>query len=428
MIVQKIPNINLSLLNQLNPKRYPFLLENNSLTKSRQGFSILFTHPEQSLTLSNINDFDFLTTLTNNITQTKTTNTWNNLPFIGGYIVYLSYELIAQIEAKLTNQVIFSNYPIAQAIRITSAVIVDNKKQQSYIIDRYNNQNKINDILEDIKVINKQKTTAIKAIIKDFGRDKFISTIATIKQYIKNGDVFQVNLSRLWEIQLLEKTSNNQIYQALQKSNPAPFSALVEFDSFTIICSSPERLFQVRNNIIQTQPIAGTYPRSKNKNTLLNHPKERAEHIMLLDLERNDLGRICQYGSIKVDKLMQVKTYKAVHHMVSTITGKLNKNINFSDIIKAIFPGGTITGCPKIRCMEIISELEKTHRGAYTGSLGYISDDGQMDFNILIRSLVRQGEVLTFRAGAGIVYDSDAKKEADETEHKAAAVLKIFTS
>jgi anthranilate synthase component 1 len=188
----------------------------------------------------------------------------------------------------------------------------------------------------------------------------------------------------------------------------------------------------VNDNKIEMRPIAGTHPRGVGvqdeslKQRLINHPKEQAEHIMLLDLQRNDLGRVCEFGSIEIDEMMTLESYPYVHHIVSNIKGRLKPKINIAHLLRALFPGGTITGCPKIRCMQIIAELESGVRGAYTGSLGYISNNGKMDFNILIRSMVKQGKNLDFRAGAGIVFDSKAQRELEETEYKAQGILKIF--
>jgi anthranilate synthase component 1 len=201
----------------------------------------------------------------------------------------------------------------------------------------------------------------------------------------------------------------------------------------TILSSSPERLVSSRNGIVRTRPIAGTYPRSRDTEQdsrlsleLLMHPKERAEHIMLVDLERNDLGRICEPGSINVDDLMVIESYEHVHHIVSGISGKLQPGVLPGDIVRAIFPGGTITGCPKVRCMEIIAELELESRDAYTGSVGYLCHNGDMDLNILIRTITHRNGHYVFRAGAGIVADSDPERELAETRSKARGLYRIF--
>jgi anthranilate synthase component 1 len=191
-----------------------------------------------------------------------------------------------------------------------------------------------------------------------------------------------------------------------------------------------QRLIEVDGGVIETRPIAGTHPRGATgaedqalSERLLAHPKERAEHVMLIDLERNDLGRICEPGSIHVGDMMTLETYRHVHHIVSSVRGRLRPDVSARQALHAVFPGGTITGCPKVRCMEIISELEQAPRGAYTGSLGYVSLNGRMDFNILIRSMMLDGRRLSFRAGAGIVHDSDSERELQETRHKARGML-----
>jgi anthranilate synthase component 1 len=192
-------------------------------------------------------------------------------------------------------------------------------------------------------------------------------------------------------------------------------------------------LLRLRDGIASTRPIAGTRPRSNDggadsslSEELLAHPKEIAEHVMLIDLERNDLGRICEAGSVRVDEMMVLESYAHVHHIVSNVTGRLRHGVTPGQAIAAVFPGGTITGCPKVRCMEIIGELEAAPRGAYTGSIGYLNRDGGMDLNILIRTMVKQGETLVFRAGAGIVADSDARAELDETRAKAKGMLRAL--
>jgi anthranilate synthase component 1 len=197
-----------------------------------------------------------------------------------------------------------------------------------------------------------------------------------------------------------------------------------------VISSSPERLVQVTGRAIVTRPIAGTYPRGASSDEderlgreLLQHPKERAEHVMLIDLERNDLGRICQTGSVRVDEFMGRETYRHVHHIVSGVRGTLRADVTPAQVIRAVFPGGTITGCPKLRCMELIAELEQAPRGAYTGSMGYLNRDGSLDLNILIRTLVQDGTNIHLRAGAGIVADSQPERELAETRAKARGLL-----
>jgi anthranilate synthase component 1 len=215
------------------------------------------------------------------------------------------------------------------------------------------------------------------------------------------------------------------------RSNPSPFSALIDMGDWKIVSSSPERLACIdQTGRILTRPIAGTRPRSRSgeqdealRAALLASAKERAEHVMLVDLERNDLGRVCVPGTVRVDALMELTSYAHVHHIESTVTGRLRNDTSVWDVVRAVFPGGTITGCPKVRTMEIIRELEAVPRRAYTGSLGYINTDGTMDLNILIRSFLLKGARLDFRAGAGIVADSVPERELEETRAKAMGLL-----
>ncbi|MDH5502101.1 MAG: chorismate-binding protein, partial [Gammaproteobacteria bacterium] len=201
-----------------------------------------------------------------------------------------------------------------------------------------------------------------------------------------------------------------------------------------IISSSPERLLEIRDRIASTRPIAGTRPRATELDQdqylsaeLIAHPKERAEHVMLIDLERNDLGRICEAGSVEVNEMMILESYAHVHHIVSNVRGRLRRDVTPGMAMRAVFPGGTITGCPKVRCMEIIGELESTPRGAYTGSFGYLNRDGSLDLNILIRTMIMNGSSIQLRAGAGIVADSEATAELAETRAKAKGLLEALT-
>lgn len=429
MQVISIDHLDLDLLCELNPKKYPFLLESVSHNQDNR-FSLLFANPGDEIVLNTPAEFDFLSTLEAQVQTHEKID--SDLPFTGGYFVYLSYELIGQIELVLDGDLHQSDTPIATAVWINNAIIIDWVKEQTYLIDVDGDQTRIEAILADIKQLNQPKEVDLSGDLSPENPDKFLAGVERIKRYIKAGDVFQVNLSRQWDYQLANTSSAASIYRALKASNPAPFSALAQFENFAIISSSPERLFSVSNQVIQTRPIAGTHPRGTGKedqalkDRLINHPKERSEHIMLLDLERNDLGRVCEYGSVVVDDIMFLETYPYVHHIVSNITGALKPEVGIKEIISALFPGGTITGCPKIRCMQIISELEQMPRGAYTGSLGYISTNGKMDFNILIRTITQSAQTLSFRAGAGIVFDSIAQRELEETQHKAQGLLKVF--
>ena len=428
---------NLLALHQSNPTRYPFLLESVASSDSSH-FDILFAFPQETLTLSNkeelsgysdVDGNDFLNNLSH-WWKTKRDNTieCETLPFTGGWFLYLGYELAKQVESHLKLKA--PSTPIAYATRIPAAILYDHKEDCTYYIceEQFDYLKQL--IIDAEQPESLEKNTSLKLNnIEEEDKNQYLNSIKKVKQYIIDGDIFQANLSRLWK---MEGSNVNAVdlYQKLRKTNPAPFSGLAVHNNFSIISSSPERLISVKNGRAETRPIAGTRRRESDKEKdealkeeLIAHPKERAEHIMLIDLERNDLGRICTPGTIKVDELMVLESYAHVHHIVSNVCGKLKDGILPGEVIKAVFPGGTITGCPKVRCMEIISELENEARGAYTGSMGYLNHNGDMDINILIRTITLENNTLSFRAGAGLVADSVAQSELEETRHKARGLL-----
>ncbi len=323
--------------------------------------------------------------------------------------------------------------PLARATRCESAVINDRASNRCHVLGADDPA-----LLSAVKASIAQAAPAaapqFPAEISEDDPGRFLAQVARVIEYIRAGDVYQLNLSRRWQIREQQPADAAALFAALRQRNAAPFATLARWPDLEIISASPERLFRVRDGRIDTRPIAGTRPRhgaadadQKALAALIAHPKERAEHIMLIDLERNDLGRICRTGTVEVDELLGLESYATVHHIVSNVHGELRPDIGIDAILRAVFPGGTITGCPKIRCMEIITELEGRARGAYTGSVGYISDDGQMDFNILIRTLVREAGALRIDAGAGIVADSEPARELAETRAKAAGMLQIFS-
>ncbi len=440
MPVYHLPNtIDLLTLHQVYPDSYPFFLEESSTTASTR-YSILFAFPEESLRVE-YNATENFTTLFDQWFSEEKQPTFNqtHLPFSGGWFVYLGYELAAQVEPTLNLSPDVFQLPIAIATRVKSAIVYDHQLNTYWFVSEEKNEKRWQQVKQDIAAIDmSSKTKSCTSVaIKLFedAPEVYLNDVERIAEYIKAGDVFQVNLSRAWHGKFHSDITAADLYQYLRISNPAPFSALVHYTDFSLISSSPERLVRVKKGIIEARPIAGTRPRSKNAvndqnllKELINHPKERAEHIMLIDLVRNDLGRVSEIGSVEVDELMVIESYEYVHHIVSNIKGILRTDVTPGDIINAVFPGGTITGCPKVRCMEIIAELEKIGRGPYTGSVGYINHSGDLDFNILIRTMVMKGKELNFRTGAGIVYDSIPNKEVEETRHKAKGLLKVFES
>ena len=289
------------------------------------------------------------------------------------------------------------------------------------------------DMLEDLLCSTTHATPAPISIgqVQETTFD-YQKAVDTVKAYIQAGDVFQANIARFWSSSLA-KSDLFTLYTKLRVVNPAPFSCFVETDDVTIISASPERLFSIGSDgEVSARPIAGTRKRSEGEaddalqDELLLSEKERAEHIMLVDLERNDLGRVCKVGSIHVDECMVIEKYTTVQHIVSNVRGKLAAQLDMLDVLAAKFPGGTITGCPKVRCMEIIHELEPQARGPYTGGVGYMAWDGSVDMNILIRTFWHEDETLHWAAGAGIVADSVPEHEQVETEHKVAGLLRAF--
>jgi anthranilate synthase component 1 len=277
-------------------------------------------------------------------------------------------------------------------------------------------------------------STAQLENIREGDPEHFKDGVRRIHEHLLAGDVFQVNLSRAWEARLRTAPDPLDVYSALRQANPAPFSGVMRWGGRAVLSSSPERLVEIRNGMVETRPIAGTRPRGADpeqdralSRELIDNPKERAEHIMLIDLERNDLGRVCEPGSVNVNELMVIESYAHVHHIVSNVRGTLRADAGPVDAIMAVFPGGTITGCPKVRCMEIIAELEAGGRGFYTGSFGYLCRDGDLDLNILIRSMLLDGNRISFRTGAGIVADSDPARELEETADKARGLVLAIT-
>lgn len=280
------------------------------------------------------------------------------------------------------------------------------------------------------------------AVTPDQPRESYIERVRKCQDYIHAGDIYQANLSHRFTIDLgglsdapgtRQEDIGLALYRRLREVNPSPFSGLLAFDDLCLVSSSPERLVRLHDRRVDTRPIAGTRPRGRTADEdrrlteeLLTNAKERAEHLMLVDLERNDLGRVCRYGTVTADEFMVIERYSHVSHIVSNITGILRDDLDGLDLIRAVFPGGTITGVPKIRCMEIIEELEPVRRGPYTGSMGYISWSGDLDLNILIRSLLLTQGRGYLQVGAGIVADSDPGREYEETLFKAEALLKAI--
>lgn len=380
----------------------------------------------------------------------------NQLPkFNGGAIGYLSYDMAKYFERFSDGSKDDLVLPDLYFMIIDKLWVYDNEQEELWYIEHFKIGNKesfkdrYNKALEDIKFrwnkvldLNEFKSEAVNItmdkvdrskIDTSFTKEEFILAVGKIQDYISAGDVFQVNLSVRQSRQL--NTKGIDIYKHLRIINPSPYMGFINFTDLQLVSSSPELLIEIKDGLIQTRPIAGTRPRGKDKQEderlireLLENEKEVAEHIMLVDLERNDLGRVCEYGTVKVNELMVIEQYSHVSHIVSNVMGKIDSRNSIYDCIKATFPGGTITGAPKIRTMEIIDELEPVKRGPYTGSMGWIGFDNSLELNILIRTLVVKDNYGHIQAGAGIVIDSIPENEYLESLNKAEALWRAVES
>jgi len=361
----------------------------------------------------------------------------SSLPFAGGWIVYAGYELAAEIERSL--QLPRARTPLsAFALRVSTLAVHDLATGEVFAVAEEGASDAQARLVADLEAAGARAADGAGAplplaTLREELPEKYLERVRAAQRHIAAGDVYQANLSRPWRLTLNEPADPARVYAALRTANPAPFAASARFSGMTILSSSPERLLSISGREIATRPIAGTRPRLGSPEAdrraiaeLVAHPKERAEHVMLIDLERNDLGRVCEAGSVRVDEYMVTETYAHVHHIVSNVRGILRADRSPVDALRALFPGGTITGCPKVRCMQIIAALEGEGRGSYTGSLGWIGVDGDADFNILIRTLSMDGAEIELRAGAGIVADSDPERELEETRAKARGMLRAF--
>jgi para-aminobenzoate synthetase component 1 len=369
------------------------------------------------------------------------------LPFLGGAVGYLAYDLGFLLEKKLHRYTV-DDLKIPDCIFgfYNTIIAIDNIKKILYIFTvgfpekSYSlskslcelNFRKIHNLLSGVKehkINQKNKLKNNPANLKsNFSKEGYLLAINKAKRYIRAGDIYQVNLSQRFQAQT--SFSGFEIYRLLRQISPSYFSAYFDFADFQILSSSPERFLSLEGNIATTRPMKGTRPRSQSrlrdkrfKKELLESAKDKAELMMIVDLERNDLGRVCNYDSIKVSRLRQLEEYSTVFQTTATVSGCLHRDKDRIDLLRASFPGGSITGCPKIRAMEIIEELEPSRRAIYTGSLGYLSFSGDMDFNILIRTLLKKDDRLYFGVGGGIVADSKPEDEYEETLVKAKGIL-----
>jgi anthranilate synthase component 1 len=414
------------------PQRYPFLLESTAQGTAQGRYDLLMGFPGQVLDSRGSKDGVFLERLDRAWHAAALNDDGPAAPFAGGWFLLLGYELAAQIETSLDLPT-DSELPVALAVRVRAALVRDHARREAWLVAEPGAAALLEDMQRDLRSAAATPADDVRAplaaVIEEESPARFLAAVEKAKGYIAAGDIFQANLSRQWRASLQAGCHPHELYARLRRSNPGPFAGLASFDDFAVVSSSPERLVQVREGRVSTRPIAGTRPRRNRdqdepmRSELLGDPKDRAEHIMLIDLERNDLGRICRSGSVEVDEFMAVESYSHVHHIVSNVSGRLRDEVTPGQVIRATFPGGTITGCPKVRCMELIAELEGRPRGFYTGAMGYLGHNGNLDLNILIRSIEMRGEHAMLAAGSGIVADSDPQLELEETRAKAKGML-----
>jgi anthranilate synthase component 1 len=439
----------LTELMRAQPARYPFLLQSMAANPQLARFDILFACPGQTLELRSDalrgpfaeGSDGFLPALDQwweSEQQTQLVNdppaTAADVPFSGGWFLYLGYELAAEVEPGLKLR-LPDDEPIAFATRVPVAIINDRLNNETLIVAEPQAMAAANQVRTDLQVLTAAASeitgTTSAGELSEAAPEQFLDAVKVAQDYIRAGDIFQANLSRRWQAETSGPVSAIDLYRRLCATNPAPFAGMIKRDDFAVISSSPERLIRRSGNRLDTRPIAGTRPRNEKpeqadriREELLAHPKERAEHVMLIDLERNDLGRVSVGGSVKVDEHMVVESYSHVHHIVSNVTGVARPGLTPGELIRAVFPGGTITGCPKVRCMEIIHELESGPRGAYTGSMGYLNLNGDCDLNILIRTMtLHDDNRVELAAGSGIVADSVPQAELEETRAKAKGMI-----
>ena len=443
-LVRELPGCcDLLPLAAAHPARYPGLFESVARGNARARHDVLCLHDGGRLVLERSGRVidesgheagrDFLDALDERWQASRSEREGDDLPpFRGGWLLYLGYELVAQLEPSLKlPPSADAALPVAFALRCPAAIVIDHERARTLLVAEAGREDLVERMLADLQTSSSWREGALRidSIDEDEPR-RFLDGVARVHEHLRAGDVFQANLSRAWRARCATAPCPADVYAALRRANPAPFAGLLQWDGAAVASSSPERLVEIRGDHVQTRPSAGTRPRGDDDaariRELVGHPKERAEHVMLIDLERNDLGRVCVPGSVVVDELMVVESYAHVHHIVSNVSGRLQDGVTPGQAIRAVFPGGTITGCPKVRCMQVIAALEGVGRGAYTGSFGYLNRDGDLDLNILIRTLTIEGDAITFRAGAGIVVDSDAQRELEETRAKARGLLRAL--
>lgn len=387
------------------------------------------------------NPFSALKEILRRFTVFPDTAQGSGVPFIAGGVGYFGYDMKDFIEKLPDISKDDLSIPDCVIGFYDTVLVFDNLKNKSYVAGVEFEGIRTGAKIKLKKALSSKISDAAigypsgagNGLRSNFTKAGYMKTVEDAKEYIKKGDIYQVNLSQRFEADL--EGGPYELYLRLRDESPAPFASYLNFGDVIIISSSPERFLMKSGRYIETRPIKGTAPRSRdpltdefNETSLKASYKDRAEHIMIVDLERNDLGRICEYGSVKPTEFIVLEKYSTVFHLVSTVSGRLKEGIDPIGCMAAMFPGGSITGAPKVRSMEVIEALEPVKRGLYTGAIGYISFDGNMDTSIVIRTIVVKGGKLYFQVGGGIVADSDPEKEYEETLDKAKGIMQAINA
>ena len=353
----------------------------------------------------------------------------NEFRFIGGAVGFISYDTVRYWEKLPRKASDDLNFPDAQLGVFDDGIVFDHRQRRAFYY--YSSGNRLSEIEGLIKQPSNHETLVCSKPKVNVTKEHFEKAVEKAKDYIASGDIFQVVLSKRYGFRV--EGDLIAFYRSLREINPSPYMYFLKAGDQQIVGSSPEMLVRVDNRVVETFPIAGTRPCVENPDEnrrlakeLLADPKERAEHVMLVDLARNDVGRIAKFGSVRVPEFMKVHRYSHVQHIVSQVVGDLKDDLKCYDALRAVFPAGTVSGAPKVRAMEIIEELEPTRRGPYAGAVGYFSYNGNADFAITIRTLFAEKDKAYIQAGAGIVADSVPEREWFETDHKAEALLKAL--
>ena len=364
-------------------------------------------------------------------------NRLEQVPFCGGAVGYFSYDFGRRLKPSTLKVQSDRNVPDYRFGIYDSALVWDHSSKVLYVSADPGSQNPERSINRLRKLVDRAtdseslRSFGVGELVSNFTRDSYFRQIGKLRELIREGEIYQANFSHQFRARF--EGSGIDLYRKLRESNPAPYAAYLNFGDEEILSSSPERFLKYEEGLVKTRPIKGTRPRGKTEaeerrfsEELARSEKEKAELLMIVDLERNDLGKVCQPGSIEVEGLYGQETYASVIHQTATVKGRIAKGRGAIDCIEAMFPGGSITGTPKIRAMEVIDALESVKRGIYTGSIGYIGFDGRADFNIAIRTMRIKDSEIAFNVGGGIVWDSDPISEYEETLLKAKAIFEAL--